>query len=153
MSEAETYLTEAKTVAHELGDEHTVALLDRALADIDTDHGQWRSATRRLDRTLRFNLAHNDRDNEAETLQSMGHLAAIQSEPEQARELFDRVLQIRRELGQPVEVARALARLQWAHQATGEQGKAEECRDGWRAIVDDFGLDDGCLRLPSHLRG
>ncbi|WP_197289753.1 AfsR/SARP family transcriptional regulator [Saccharothrix sp. NRRL B-16348] len=142
--EAERWLTEAAGLLGDLGDELGSARVGHDLARVWLHRGEWDRAAERLDRVLRAHEEFGVRDEVARTLGTVGELELRRGGP--AADALRRSLAIWREVGARLDVARTLARLAFAD-PDGAAAHRRECA----GILDELGLDDRALRLPSDL--
>jgi tetratricopeptide (TPR) repeat protein len=144
-------LAEAMEVSVRLRDDLGTAYLEQALADVDIREGRLPEAARRLDRALTGHETIGHRDGLAETLRSMGDLAAAESRWADAEASLRRALGLCRRSGARPQAARVLARLDRVSAAAGDDGAAAAYRAEWQAILDGLNLEEAALQLPSFL--
>jgi len=144
-TDAERMLTTALQVNREHGNEARSAYLEQALADVDIQLGRWSTAANRLETAQQVHKRNTSRDGLAEALRSRGDLAAAQGHWTDAIRSTSQALAIWRQLGSQVKIARALARLARAYQATGEDHTAQTCQREYQAILTNLELNDTCL--------
>jgi tetratricopeptide (TPR) repeat protein len=140
--DAERLLTEAGELVRDLGDELGVARVGHDLARVWLRRGEWDRAAARLDRVLRVHEELGVPDELARTLRTVGEVELARGRP--AAGVLRRSLAIWREVGARLDVARTLARL-----ASADPDGAQACRREWAGILDELGLDERALRLPS----
>jgi DNA-binding SARP family transcriptional activator len=148
LGDAAAALDDAAEITRELGDDLHANYIEQTRADIEVRQGDWARAAARLDRALPVFESLGNKDGITETLRSRGELELARGAPAAALEPLRASLAIWRQLAAPVEEARLLARLAVAHAALGDRADAAARTAEYRAILDDLGLPDTCLRLP-----
>ncbi|HWM03581.1 MAG TPA: BTAD domain-containing putative transcriptional regulator, partial [Actinophytocola sp.] len=148
LADAETALDEAADITRELGDDLHATYVEQTRADVDVRRGRWAAARARLEHALPVFESLRNKDGVAEVQRSRGELALAAGEPAAAVRSLRASLATWRQLTAPLEEARLLARLAMAHDAAGDPARAAACRVDCRAIVDELGLTEACLRLP-----
>lgn len=148
LDEATQAYTECVSIANGLGDELTVTAAEEVFAKIEIQQRRWDAAADRLRRILAVYERAENQKLGAEILRMLGAVANAQGRPADAFAPLRRSLAIYRQLDQPLDVARALAHLDRAAAATGDDVAAAAYRRQYRDILTTLDLDDACLHLP-----
>lgn len=148
LDDAGRVLAESVEVARRIGDEFGVATIEQTVAALEIRDGRHEEAAVRLNRLLEVHEAMANQDGVAAVLSSLGDLAAVEDRWPDAVSFLRRAVDVRRQVGEPLDVARALARLERAHVAVGDLIAAAECRRAWQPVLAELGLDERCLFRP-----
>jgi len=151
LSDAEHAATEGLIITETIGDEVGTAYLEQTLAMLHLERRQWADAAVRLDRSLRLHEQYDNREGIAEALRAQGDLALGEGRADDALPLLTRSLELCRQIGSGLEVARVLCRLELGHAAVGDHAAAGACRAEWQAILDELRLAEICLGRPRFL--
>jgi DNA-binding SARP family transcriptional activator len=149
---AERAYTEAGELLCKTDTDLAAGMLDTRLAEIDLLRADPESAERRLDHAMSVYESHHDTGGRADVLRCRGDLAVVRDRPADAVVPLKESLALFRRLGQPLDAARVLARLDRVLARTGDAATATRYREQCRTILTTLDLDAPSLRLPPFLR-
>jgi tetratricopeptide (TPR) repeat protein len=152
LEEAERVLDEGAEIARAAGDEFGVSAIGHTTTDLDIALGRLDRASARLDELRAEQEKRANWDGLASVLRSLADIAALRGRWPDAVELLRETVELRRWAADPLDVARALARLTRALAEVGDSAAARTCDAEVQAFLTGQGLGHSCLERPPFPR-